>query len=201
MQLINIFTTTIWRSEFPEFDKFQEIFLEKIKEFRKNNPESNTHSSVNGYQSPNGIHLMEEFSPLFNYICFMANQSADDLKFKDRDIFITSSWVNIADSKSSMMNFHRHEHTFSGVFYLKFPENSGKLCLVNEGINTMWDGAKLINQKTNLNAESVKIEPSEGEIILFPSYLPHSVETNNHDDERISISFNILMMPKNIQNE
>ena len=201
MELINIFSTPIWKSEFPEFDKFQEIFLEKIKEFRENNPESDTHSNVNGYQSPNGIHLMEEFSSLFNYICFMANQSANDLKFKDRDIFITSSWANIADSRSAMMNHHAHEHTFSGIFYLKVPENSGRLCLVNEGINTMWNGANLIDQKINLNAESVKIEPSEGEIILFPSYLPHSVDTNNHDDERISIAFNILMMPKNIQNE
>jgi uncharacterized protein (TIGR02466 family) len=201
MELINIFSTPIWRSEFPEFDKFQEIFLEKIQEFRKNNPESDAHSNVNGYQSPNGIHMIEEFSSLFNYVCFMVNQSADDLKFKDRDIFITSSWVNIADSRSSMMNHHTHEHTFSGIFYLKFPENSGKLCLINEGVNTMWNGAKLIDQKINLNAESVKIEPSEGDIILFPSYLPHSVDTNNHDDERISISFNILLMPKNVQNE
>ena len=42
----------------------------------------------------------------------------------------------------------------------------------------------------------IRIEPVEGNIILFPSYLPHSVETNNHDEERISISFNLIALPK-----
>ena len=40
------------------------------------------------------------------------------------------------------------------------------------------------------------IEPEEGSILFFPSYLPHSVTTNNHDEERISISFNVIALPK-----
>ena len=42
----------------------------------------------------------------------------------------------------------------------------------------------------------MRIEPEEGSIILFPSYIPHSVETNSHDDERISISFNLMVLPE-----
>jgi ectoine hydroxylase-related dioxygenase (phytanoyl-CoA dioxygenase family) len=41
----------------------------------------------------------------------------------------------------------------------------------------------------------LKIEPEEGSLIIFPSYLPHSVEPNKHDEERISISFNVLALP------
>ena len=54
----------------------------------------------------------------------------------------------------------------------------------------------LTSQKNQFTGESIRIEPIEGNIILFPSYLPHSVETNNHDDERISISFNVIALPK-----
>ncbi|NBW70846.1 MAG: hypothetical protein EBR32_05505, partial [Bacteroidetes bacterium] len=44
----------------------------------------------------------------------------------------------------------------------------------------------------------IKIEPEEGSIVIFPSYLPHLVEPNNHDDERISISFNVIALPKGV---
>lgn len=196
MKNLPLFTTTIWKSELPEFENLENKFLEEIKKFRENNPISSGYSNVNGYESPNGIHTIKEFSPLFDYVAMMANQACEDLNFIDRNIAITSSWVNIADSRSSMNNYHTHEHTFSGVFYLKVPKDSGKLCIRNDAINPLWDGNKLIQQKTSTNASSVKIEPVEGEITLFPSYLPHSVETNLHDDERISISFNIIAFPK-----
>jgi hypothetical protein len=52
-------------------------------------------------------------------------------------------------------------------------------------------------KKNQYTGESIKISPVEGNLMIWPSYLPHSVETNNHDDERISISFNIVVLPKN----
>ena len=60
----------------------------------------------------------------------------------------------------------------------------------------MWKGCDLVSQKNQFTGQSIRIEPVEGNIILFPSYLPHSVETNDHDEERISISFNIITLPK-----
>ena len=44
-----------------------------------------------------------------------------------------------------------------------------------------------------LNAEVVNITPQSGLLVLFPSYLYHSVAKNNSDEERIIISFNIDM--------
>jgi len=60
----------------------------------------------------------------------------------------------------------------------------------------MWKGCALASQKNQFTGESIRIEPVEGNILLFPAYLPHSVETNNHDEKRISISFNIIALPK-----
>jgi len=37
----------------------------------------------------------------------------------------------------------------------------------------------------------MSVDPVEGFLFMWPSYLPHSVDQNNHDEERISISFNI----------
>ena len=35
------------------------------------------------------------------------------------------------------------------------------------------------------------IEPREGQIIFFPCWLEHDVESSKTDDERISIAFNV----------
>ena len=95
-----------------------------------------------------------------------------------------------------MNSEHVHGEILSGVFYLKAPPESGKLVLSNPGLNRLWGGISLVKEKNQFTGEMMRIEPEEGSILLFPSYIPHSVETNHHDDERISISFNLMVLPE-----
>ena len=60
----------------------------------------------------------------------------------------------------------------------------------------MWDGCLLTKDKNQFTAESIKIEPEDGNIIFFSFLSLHYVETNNHDEERISISFSVIALPK-----
>tara|TARA_A100001201_G_C4018133_1_gene179669 strand:- start:160 stop:765 length:606 start_codon:yes stop_codon:yes gene_type:complete len=195
MNLMPIYSTPLWQSEYPEFDEHKEIFLKEIRTFKEQNPGIERLSAV-GYQSPATLQTVEEFRPLFEYICQMAYKSIADLDFLECDVALTGAWVNFNDSRQCMNSEHIHTDTFSGVFYLQAPEGSGKLSIVNPGINKMWNGCQLVAQKNQFTGETIRIEPVEGNIILFPSYLPHSVETNDHDDERIAISFNIIALPK-----
>ena len=197
MNLMPIYSTPLWQSEYPEFEEHKELFLTAVKEFREQNPTKETpRSNVTGYQSVSTLQLVGEFRPLYEYICQMAYKAVADLDFVDCDIALTEAWLNVNGSRQCMNSEHVHGDVFSGVFYLQSPEGSGKLSLVNPGINRMWKGCQLVSQKNQFTGESIRIEPIEGNIILFPSYLPHSVETNDHDEERISISFNIIALPK-----
>ena len=200
MNLISVYSTPLWMSEYPEFDKYQEIFLNSVNEYKKKNS-SIEESNVAGYQSPGTLQEVEDFRPLFEYICQMGFKAIADLDFIDCNIALTSAWVNINDTRQCMNSEHVHGDVFSGVFYLQAPEESGKLVLQNPAINRMWNGCSLTSQKNQFTGESIRIEPVEGNILLFPSYLPHSVETNNHDEERISISFNLIAFPKDSINE
>ena len=195
MNLMPIYSTPLWQSEYPEFDEHKEIFLKEIRTFKEQNPGIERLSAV-GYQSPATLQTVEEFRPLFEYVCQMAYKSIADLDFLECDVALTGAWVNFNDSRQCMNSEHVHTDTFSGVFYLQAPEGSRKLSIVNPGINKMWNGCQLVAQKNQFTGETIRIEPVEGNIILFPSYLPHSVETNDHDDERIAISFNIIALPK-----
>ena len=71
---------------------------------------------------------------------------------------------------------------------------SGDLVLMNP-TNIDWWTHRLFsyeNVTTNaFNGTYFKIPPKEGTLLLFPSYVPHMVEPNTSDVNRISISFNL----------
>ena len=197
MNLTPIYSTPLWQSEYPEFEEYKESFLSSVKEFKEQNPTIETpRSNINGYQSSSSLQGVEELSPLFEYICQMGFKACADLNFIDCDIALTEAWLNVNDSRQCMNSEQVHGEVFSGIFYLQIPEGSGKLSIVNPGINNMWKGLTLAALKNQFTGETIRIEPVEGNIIFFPSYVPHYVETNNHDEERISIGFNIIALPK-----
>jgi len=197
MNLMPIYSVPLWQSEYPEFEEHKETFLTAVKEYKEQTPTRETpRSNISGYQSISTLQSVEELRPLFEYLCQMGFKACGDLDFVDCDIALTEAWLNVNDSRQCMNSEHVHGDVFSGVFYLQAPEGSGKLSLVNPGINRMGNGCRLAHQKNQFTGESIRVEPVEGNIILFPSYLPHSVETNDHDEERISISFNLIALPK-----
>jgi uncharacterized protein (TIGR02466 family) len=197
MNLMSIYSVPLWQSQYPEFEEHKEIFLNAIRNYKEQNTTKETpRSNIAGYQSPDTLQGVPELRPLFEHLCQLGFKAVGDLDFVDCDIALTEAWLNINDSRQCMNREHVHGEVFSGVFYLSAPEESGKLVLQNPAINRMWKGCSLTSQKNQFTGESIRIEPIEGNIILFPSYLPHSVETNNHDEERISISFNLIALPK-----
>lgn len=42
------------------------------------------------------------------------------------------------------------------------------------------------------NADQVVVRVTNGTLLMFPSYLEHSVDVNTSAEERISVSFNIM---------
>ena len=199
MTLMPIYSTPFWSSELPEFEEQKETFLQAVRTFKENNP-SITKSNIAGYHSPDTLQGVPELRPLLEFICSMALQAVEDLNFIECDVFLTSAWVNFNDTRQAMNNEHIHDQTFSGVFYLSTPPESGHLVVYNPGLNRLWSGCALTQTKNEFTGDMLRIEPQEGTVLLWPAYLPHSVETNNHDEERISISFNILALPKGKMN-
>lgn len=184
-----------WESELPDFSNHQKLFIETLKTLREQEPKGVQISNVAGYHSKSNLQNYMELRPLFDYVGVMAKQACQDLNFVDCEVYITSAWSNFNDSRSCMNVEHVHGETFSGCFYLQTPPDSGKLVIHNEGINRMWQGCSLTKENNVYNAETVHLHPIEGQILMWPSYIPHSVTTNNHDLERISIAFNIIAIP------
>ena len=131
-------------------------------------------------------------------ICFLIKESFDFANAVfgiKKTLPITNMWGTINSKVSHWNMVHTHpESILSGVFWLSTPAGSGDLVLMNPTNIDWWTEKLFAVEKIKSNSYSgtyYRVYAKEGELIIFPSYLPHMVEPNTSDVKRISISFNI----------
>jgi len=103
---------------------------------------------------------------------------------------ITQSWLNKTKPGESH-HLHHHSNSYlSAVLYI--------CCLPNDHINFekrsygLYNNLEFLKKKsTEWNANRIHINVEEGDLIIFPSWVPHYVDLNETKNrERISLSFN-----------
>ena len=111
-------------------------------------------------------------------------------KIQGKNIRITEMWA-IINKKENFNVVHTHPNCYlSSAYYVKASKNCGAFIAENPNVAKRYSYPEIAN-KNQFNAETAGIEIQEGDLLLFPSYLPHKVSKNESDDDRIVISFNV----------
>ena len=103
---------------------------------------------------------------------------------------ITQSWLNRTKPQEFHHSHHHPNSYLSGVLYIS--------CLPNDTINLenrsygLYNNMEFPRKKDTVwNSNGVVVDIKEGDLILFPSWVSHSVNRNETKNrERISLSFN-----------
>ena len=102
-------------------------------------------------------------------------------------LVVTQAWTNRNPPHST---HHEHVHPnsiISGVFYFR----QSKTLPPIQFSKSIQESFKLNPEKYNqLNSETFLLPMTDGELVLFPSSLRHSVPVNKGNEERYSLSFN-----------
>lgn len=106
-------------------------------------------------------------------------------------IYITQSWLNYTE-KNQYHHKHAHPNSFiSGVFYASGDVTKDKIHFYG---NESYKQIKIEPTEYNLyNSESWWLEAGTGILYLFPSSLTHMVTTLDHEQTRVSLSFNTFL--------
>ena len=148
-------------------------------------------SNLSGYQT-NDIKDEPVFQPLLDIIEKVGKEFAKELGITD-NLKIDNYWVNINKFKDAH-SLHNHPGcVLSGVFYVKVPEKAGPIAFAHpaSSIIPLYFN-KHIKHFTAYNSSFWKIDPRENQLLMFPSWLEHSVEPKmNPIEERITIAFNL----------
>jgi uncharacterized protein (TIGR02466 family) len=118
----------------------------------------------------------------------------DNAKF-----YLQNSWCNLHNSgEYSQIHYHASS-LLSGVYYPILPKNSGDISFHKGSIytNVFHQSIRFeYEENNNITAEQYVINLKEGDIVLFPSHLDHSVQRNNSNEKRYSIAFNFYVRGK-----
>lgn len=143
----------------------------------------NSCSVRDGWQSAKDIYKFPLFSKIGDYIL---HKTKTELLKNDFEPFISAMWLNV-HNKNGFNHVHVHPGGwYSGVYYIKCSERSGRIKFTDPR-----PGAEMSIYHQAVESDIHAISPKVGDLILFPSWLPHLVESNYDDADRISLSFNI----------
>lgn len=134
----------------------------------------------------NWSHFIQKIIPYF-----------ENLSYK-QGVSLKSSgdpWMNVYE-KGCYQEPHHHMgdvYQLSYCYFYKLPQNSGKFCFWNEQFRLYCSNRLL--QLMNLEVDEwIYPDVSEGDLIIFPSFLTHQVTYHGITDERVTVSGNVEIL-------
>ncbi|MDH3672622.1 MAG: 2OG-Fe(II) oxygenase family protein [Gammaproteobacteria bacterium] len=189
-EVVPLFPTFVWKSELkPEtYGPMNETIKAKLRESTASLPAL---APGEKWQTSHELHTLQEFSELTLYINASVKGVLDFLKIVYESFFITGCWANIS-AKGVRHKTHTHPNNFlSGVYYVQAAAGANTITFEDPRPQT-YVIAPAPTERSLENADSNIMPVKEGMLVVFPAWLPHSVDVNQSDQERISISFNVM---------
>ena len=190
-----IFSTPVWTSRVASYEEVNQKMYDYIKSLESINPAGIKKSNLLGWHSESFNLEADEPKFFVNSISKNLNQMFDDMGWDlaKQDVRITSMW-SIINKRNASNYRHIHSNNYiSAAYYIKAPKNCGNIIFHDPRSEAVFRHPR-ISKQNELNTNVYAVEPKEGLLVLFPSYLHHSVNSNQSEDERIVISFNINLI-------
>ena len=193
------FSTHIWISEINNYKDVNEELYNYIKNLQNEDEKGLTKSNIKGWHSKNFDLNNNKVVNFINLISPNINQVMKDMNWdtKNQDVKISGMWAIINTGGASNARHHHGNSDISAAYYVRAPKKCGEIVFYDPRPAPVFSHP--ISAESNLlNAMVNSINPVEGGLILFPSYLDHSVNQNLSNEERIVISFNLSLLKKTI---
>ena len=149
-------------------------------------------TNVKGWHSTTDMASKPEYQTLVNELMIMSKDIFKE-EWLDREPVLGNMWANINPKEGSNQPHIHPNSLFSGVYYVKSNPKAGRLKIYDPR-----PGAQIVmpvRKKGQLPKHlwrDANLDPFPGRVIMFPAWLWHSVEPNQSDELRISVSFNFI---------
>ena len=147
-----------------------ETVLHKFESLNDDDFKEKTHLFNGRYEN---IYLDVSKIPELEIIVNAAMDNASNILNIETGKLVSGFWLN-AMGAGDVTTAHTHDdddELLSCVYYIKVPENSGNLIIIDKG-------------------EKIILEPKEGMFVFFSPDTLHEVSKNESDQPRLSIAFN-----------
>ena len=192
--IYKLFPEPVFKYKLENFKSLNEELAKYIYNLRDDDKEGLKKSNKGGWHSKNfklGIKdsIQQKFTSEIqkNILDVFENYG---WKTANVPITIKEMWA-IINKNEDFNVLHSHPNCYlSASYYVKAPKNCGKFEIECPNIAKMNSFPK-IEKPNDLNVRVVSLDIQEGDLLLFPSYLPHKVAKNQSGQDRMVISFNV----------
>jgi uncharacterized protein (TIGR02466 family) len=188
------FPEPIFKYKFEDYESFNKDLKSYIYELQKEGSSGQIKSNRGGWHSPN-FKLADNNSIQFKFAVELQKYILKTFqtlgwKTENKNISIIAMWA-IINKKNDFNVVHTHPNSYlSAAYYVSAPKNCGKFQVESLNIAKRHSYPEIL-RNNELNAQVAGIEISEGDLLIFPGYLPHKVAMNESDEDRIVVSFNV----------
>ena len=186
-EVLPLFPTFVWKTQLPPHvwqplnHRINQVLKGLAPELKQGQ----------AWQSGHKLHESAEFRDLLAYVNDATNAVLEFLKIGYREIELTACWATM-NAPGRGHRRHAHPNSFlSGVYFVQVHSGADTINFHDPRVQT----AIIRPPVTDLlaaNADQAVISVTDGTLLLFPSWLEHSVDANASPNIRISVSFNIM---------
>jgi uncharacterized protein (TIGR02466 family) len=188
--VIPMFPTLVWKIQLRKqlHEAINAKIVQTLEGSRTGLP---TLESGRGWQSEQRLHEREELQDLVHCINDATKGILRFLRIGYEAFEITGCWATVL-AQGAVHRAHRHPNNFlSGAYYVR--THPGADTINFHDPRTQANVIRPpVTELTAENTDQVVVKVTNGTLLLFPSYLEHSVDATTSVEERISISFNIM---------
>jgi uncharacterized protein (TIGR02466 family) len=184
-----IFPSLVYYKKFvdKEFEKIQSEIKPAIEQSELGMPWPEAVETTFKFKQNNNIIDQYNMSILKDSILQTAHNYLRSIPTKlCPEMYIESNWISKIGQNGSM---HAHTHPFSflsGCYYYQTTGSDGNLVFENPNLVADW-----MDPYGDIWPTNYFVTPSEGLMVLFPSWLRHRVDINHTNNNRWSLAFNI----------
>ena len=188
------FSTPIWTSKIDNYEEVNLEMIDYITDLQTNNPEGIIKSNFKGWHSKDFDMKEEQPKKFIEAIKKNINTALTDMNWdlERQAVKIKSLWAIINEKDAWNQKHHHSNSDLSAAYYVAAHENCGDIVFYDPRPAPVHNHP-ISKSPNKLNATVNSIKPEPGMLVLFPSYLEHSVNPNLSDKKRIVISFNLSL--------
>jgi uncharacterized protein (TIGR02466 family) len=188
--VIPMFPTLVWKVQLdPQLHK--KIDAQVLAVLARSRDPLPPLAPGNGWQSIQTLHTLEEFRDLVSCVHRVVAGILRFLKVGYDAFEISACWATVLATGAAHRVHHHPNNYLSAVYYLRTHPGADTINFHDPRSQTRVIQPPVVNLTAD-NTDQVVVRVRNGTLLAFPAYLQHSVDANASDEERISISFNIM---------
>jgi uncharacterized protein (TIGR02466 family) len=188
--VIPMFATLVWKVEL-EAQLREAICARALAALARMRRDLPPLAPGEGWQSVQSLHGLDDFGDLVTCVHRIVPGILRFLRIGYDAYQVTACWATVL-TKGAVHKVHQHPNNFlSGVYYVRTYPGADTINF-HDPRNQTGIIRPLVVELTAENTDQVVVRVKDGTMLVFPSYLQHSVDASASEKERISISFNIM---------